>query len=104
MSALHLNSDSFATAIQNTEKPVLVDFWAEWCGPCKMLGPIIDELAVEKGDAAVVAKLDIDASPEIAAQYGVTAIPTIIIFQGGKVLKSLRGVQSKSALSAALAV
>ena len=101
MNTLQLNDETFDAAL-NGDLPVLVDFWAEWCGPCKMLGPVIDELATEQEGKAVVAKVNIDESPELAARYGIQAIPTLLVFKSGEVTETLRGVQPKAALEAAL--
>ncbi|MGK0186994.1 MAG: thioredoxin 1 [Verrucomicrobiales bacterium] len=101
MKTLELNNNSFETAIQG-DLPVLVDFWAEWCWPCKMLGPVVDEIAVEQAGKAVVAKVNIDESPELAARFGIQAIPSLLVFKGGEVVNTLRGVQPKAALEAAL--
>ena len=80
------------------EKPVLVDFFAEWCGPCQMQGPIIDEVAEEIGEKAVVGKLDIDKSKKIAEEYEVMSIPTLILFKDGKVAETMAGMQAKDVL------
>lgn len=83
--ALHLTTDSFAETIKAAAgKPVLVDFFAEWCGPCKMAAPVIEELAGEYADTAVIAKVDVDAENELAAQHGVMSIPTVIVFVNGE--------------------
>ena len=80
---IHLNSSNFDATIAS-DKPVLVDFWAPWCGPCRMLGPTIDELAETVGDSALICKLNVDESPDIAQKYGVNQIPTIIFFKNSK--------------------
>lgn len=84
------------------DKPVLVDFFASWCGPCKMQGPIIDELAEEIGDKAVVGKLDTEANQATAGQYGVMSIPTLLVFKGGEVVETLVGLQAKENLTQVL--
>ena len=97
---IHLNSDNFDKTI-NSDKPVLVDFWATWCGPCRMLGPTIEALAEEMGDKALVCKLDVDQSPEIADNFGITAVPTLIFFRKGQKIGTCH-MASKDELKAKL--
>jgi len=89
---------NFDQEVVKCEKLVLVDFWAPWCGPCQMMGPIIEELAKEMGEKAKIGKLNVDENQAIAQNFSVMSIPTIMIFKGGKMVKQLVGVQSKEAL------
>lgn len=93
-----ISDDTFASEVLQSEKPVLVDFWATWCGPCKMVAPVLDEIAGEHGDKLTVAKLDIDANPQAARDFKVMSIPTMILFQGGKPVKTIVGAKGKAAL------
>ena len=93
----------FAADVLGSDKPSLVDFWATWCGPCKMVAPVLEEIAAEHGDKLTVAKLDIDANPETARDYQVMSIPTMIVFQGGKPVKQIVGAKPKAALLSDLA-
>jgi thioredoxin 1 len=93
---------SFADDVLMSDKPVIVDFWAEWCGPCKMVAPILTEIAAEN-DGIVVAKLNVDENPQTAASYGITSIPTMNVFKGGQVVKTIIGAKPKAALLADLA-
>ena len=104
MKTLTLNNENFESTIIGSASPVLVDFWAEWCGPCKMIAPVLNELAAEQDGKAVIGKLNIDEAPEIAARFGITAIPTLIVFKNGQPVATLRGAQSKSALLKSLAL
>ena len=93
---------NFATEVLASEKPVLVDFWAEWCGPCKMVAPILEEIAREN-DGIVIAKLNVDENPQTAASYGITSIPTMNVYSGGQIVKTIIGAKPKAALLADLA-
>lgn len=99
--ALELTKDNFETEVLKSDMPVLVDFWAPWCGPCQMLGPVVEELAGEV-TTAKVAKLNVDDYPELAQQYGVLSIPSIKVWKNGEIVKELVGVQSKEVLKEAL--
>ena len=89
----------FEEKVIKSDRPVLVDFWAEWCGPCKAIGPILDELAGELGETAKIVKVNVEDDPELAQKYGIKSIPTMIFFKDGKVAKSLLGAQSKEEIA-----
>jgi thioredoxin 1 len=99
MSIEHVSDDSFATQVLQSSRPVLVDFWAEWCGPCKMIAPILEQIADEYGDRLTVAKVDVEASQSTAMKYGIRSIPTLMLFKGGVVEAQHVGMLSKEQLS-----
>ena len=101
MSAININKDNFRNEVLNSEKPVLLDFWASWCGPCRMVSPIVDEIAAERGDIKV-GKVNVDEQPELAAQFGVMSIPTLVVIKGGKVVNQMVGARPKSQILAML--
>ena len=93
-----LSDETFADTVGADGEPVLVDFWAEWCGPCKMIAPILDEIATEKEGDAVIAKLNVDENPSIAQRFGVMSIPTMLVFRDGEVDKRVVGAKGKAQL------
>ena len=97
MAALHVTKENFQTEVLNSHKPVLVDFWAAWCGPCQMMGPVIEELSEEVTDVKF-AKLNVDEEPELAAQFGVMSIPTLILMKNGREEKKSIGAIPKQAV------
>lgn len=101
MAAITITQDTFKSEVLDSDKPVLVDFWATWCGPCKMMGPVVEEIANERADIKV-GKVNVDDESDLAEQFGVMSIPTFIVFKGGKVAAQTVGGQSKDDLLKAL--
>ena len=91
-------TDSNFEEILNSDKPVMVDFWAEWCGPCKMVGPVVEEMAGEYGEKAVIGKVDVDSNPNVSAKYGIRSIPTMLFFKGGEIVDKQVGAVPKGVL------
>ena len=101
MSAIHINKNNFRNEILNSEMPVLLDFWASWCGPCRMVSPIVDEIAAERCDIKV-GKVNVDEERELAGQFGVMSIPTLVVIKGGRVVNQMVGARPKSQILAML--
>lgn len=95
MAILHVTKETFESEVLNCNKPVLVDFFATWCGPCRMVGPILEEIAEEREDIIIV-KIDVDQEPELAAQYGVSSIPTLFVIENGQVKNQAMGAMPKA--------
>lgn len=102
MAAIELNAANFEEKVLKSDKPVLVDFWAVWCGPCKMMSPRVDELADEQKDRLIVGKLNCDENMELAQSYGITGIPAFFLFKGGEVVEKVMGAMPKGELLAAI--
>lgn len=101
MSALHITKNNFQSEVVNSDKPVLLDFWAPWCGPCRMVGPIMEEIAAERPDIKV-AKVNVDEQPDLAGQFGVMSIPTLVVMKDGKIVNQAVGARPKSQILALL--
>ena len=100
--ALEITDANFDELVLKSDKPVMVDFWAEWCGPCRMFGPIIEEVSKDYEGKAVVGKLDVDSNQEFAAKFGVRNIPTVLVFNGGELVKRQVGVSQKNVYTESL--
>ncbi len=96
MAEIIITKENFENEVLNSDKPVLVDFWAQWCGPCRMLGPIIEEIANDYEGKVKVGKVNVDEQPNLASKYGIASIPTVIVFKNGKPEKTLVGLRSKN--------
>ena len=101
MSAINVNKNNFDQEILNSDKPVLLDFWASWCGPCRMVSPIVDEIAAERSDITV-GKINVDEQPELAAQFGVMSIPTLVVMKSGRIVNQAVGARPKAQILAML--
>ena len=101
MSAINVNKNNFDQEILNSDKPVLLDFWASWCGPCRMVSPIVDEIAAERSDIKVC-KINVDDQPELAARFGIMSIPTLVVMKNGKVVNQAVGARPKAQILAML--
>ena len=93
-----VTDETFEAEVLQNSKPVIVDYWAEWCGPCRMVAPVLEEIAAENSDKITIAKVNIDENPEIARRYQIMSIPTMSVFSGGEVVKSIVGAKPKAAL------
>ena len=101
MSAVNINQDNFLSEVLNAEEPVLLDFWAPWCGPCRMVVPIVEEIAAERSDIKV-GKINVDEQPELASRFGVMSIPTLVVMKNGKIMNQAIGARSKRDILAML--
>ncbi|WP_455477061.1 thioredoxin [Bartonella sp. B41] len=99
MACIKSDSSNFENEVLSSSIPVVVDFWAEWCGPCKMIAPILDEIALEMKNQIKIAKINIDENPDLATQYGIRSIPTLLMFKNGNVVSNIVGASSKGRLS-----
>ena len=102
MAELNFTNSNFKEEVLQSKEPVLVDFWATWCGPCRMMGPVVEELANDYAGKVKVGKVNVDEEPELAQEYGIMSIPTIIIFKEGKIVNQVVGARTKSDLEAIL--
>ena len=101
MSVININKNNFQDEVMHSDKPVLLDFWASWCGPCRMVSPIVDEIAAERSDIKVC-KINVDEQPELAARFGVMSIPTLVVMKNGKVINQAVGARPKAQILAML--
>ncbi len=101
MSAININKNNFQKEVLNADKPVLLDFWAPWCGPCRMVSPVVDEIAAERSDIKV-GKVNVDEQPEMAIQFGVMSIPTLVVMKSGKIVNQTTGARPKAQILAML--